>query len=279
MWSNVHTHSSFCDGKGTLEEFSVAAINAPLLSLGFSSHAPLPFSCSWCMRPESFPSYLKEIESLENMLPIYKGLEVDFIPEVISPKDFRDRLDFTIGSIHFVDSFPDGKHWEIDGPHDSFLAGLTTIFGSDFQAAASRYFELTREMLRSSAPTIVGHLDKIKIQNVGNKFFNESDLWYRAEIVNTLNVLKSSGSILEVNTRGLYQGKSETCYPSPWVLERALEKNIPVTISSDAHHPKDLVNQFHEMAVLLKKTGFKTLCVLYDGTWKNVSFNENGIQP
>ena len=132
-------------------------------------------------------------------------------------------------------------------------------------------------MISTACPTIIGHLDKIKMQNVDSNFFNETDTWYQHEIKKTIDVIKASGAIVEVNTRGIYQKKSETTYPSPWILEILQEKEIPVTISSDAHHQRDLVNQFPQTATLLKNIGFKTLSVLHQNSWKPFSFNDHGI--
>ena len=158
-----------------------------------------------------------------------------------------------------------------------YLQGLDVIFKNNIRSVIARYFELTREMIATACPTIVGHLDKIKIQNIGEKFFKESDAWYQKEVIRTLDLIRDAGAIVEVNTRGLYQKKSLTPYPSPWVLDLLLQYNIPVTLSSDAHHPDDLVNCFSEAASLLKKRGFKQLSTLIEGKWQSVDFNENGI--
>jgi histidinol-phosphatase (PHP family) len=278
MWSNFHTHSNYCDGKSTLEEHILKAQQLGVKSLGFSSHAPVPFDCKWCMKKEEFGSYLQSIQSLKEKttVQLYKGLEVDFIPNLISPYDFSDSLDYTIGSIHFVDAFSDGTPWEIDGLHTLFLDGLEKIFKNDFNAAFIRYFELTREMVLSSTPTVVGHLDKMKIQNPANKFFIETEAWYQDEIKKTLQTIKDSGAIVEVNTRGIYQKKTIDTYPSPWILELICKEDIPITISSDAHHADDLINQFESTASLLKKIGFKKIHILYDGEWKPYNFSEKG---
>jgi histidinol-phosphatase (PHP family) len=251
-----------------------------MTSLGISSHAPLPFDCKWCMKKESLDAYLKDIDNARGEyagIGIYKGLEVDFIPGVISPADFRHQLDYTIGSIHFVDQFPDGRRWEIDGLHTFFLEGLEAIFQNNIQAAVTRYLVLTRDMIQTTPPDVVGHLDKIKIQNAGDKFFKESDAWYREEINNTLDVIAKTGVILEVNTRGIYQKKSATTYPGPWVLELAFQKNIPVTLSSDAHHPDDLVNLFTEAATLLHDIGYRHLSILKNGSWQPIAFTSHGL--
>ncbi len=281
MWSNLHTHSTYCDGKSSLSDIVTSARSQNLISLGFSSHAPLPFASPWCMKKENLKSYIEDIHQLKvnnSSIQIYSGLEVDYIPGKISPDDFKGALDYTIGSVHFVDSFAEGNGWEIDGTHSSFQLGYEHIFKKDIQAVIARYFELTREMVLKSCPTIIGHLDKIKIQNTYYPYFDESSKWYRDEVTKTIKLIKDSGAIVEVNTRGIYQKKSQTTYPSPWILELIHQQSIPVTISSDAHHPDDLVNHFPETAELLLSIGFKKIRILLDGSWQNVSFDLHGVK-
>src|SRR5688572_24421442 len=105
MWANFHMHCNYCDGKGELTDYVEEAKKLSMLSVGFSSHAPVPFPTKWCMKSDRLPDYLEAIEKIRVSNPeiqIYKGLEVDFIPDVTSPNLFKDKLDYTIGSIHFV---------------------------------------------------------------------------------------------------------------------------------------------------------------------------------
>jgi len=281
MWANYHTHSHYCDGKGSMVEIAAEAALQDIRSLGFSSHAPVPFECKWCMPGDRLGQYVQEIEEARKQYPnleIYRSLESDYIPNMISPNDFTDITDYTLGSIHFVDNYADGRPWEIDGQHQGFLEGLNAIFKGDIRAAVIRYFELTREMVEITRPDIIGHLDKIKIQNIDQKFYNEQDSWYRDEIHRTLKCISKNGGIIEVNTRGIYQKKSATTYPAPWILTQIFEMNIPVTISSDAHVKSDLTNQFPETAKLLYECGFRKLSVLSDFEWKALPFDEHGIQ-
>jgi histidinol-phosphatase (PHP family) len=273
-------HSHYCDGAGTLLEYAAAAQAKGMTNLGFSSHAPVSFPCTWCMKKDHLAAYLSEIDSLKIHYPsmqFYKGLEVDYIPGIISPLDFKNVLDYTVGSIHFIEQFPDGRPWEIDGAHDGFLTGLSTIFNNNTQDAVTRYFELTREMIENGCPDVVGHLDKIKIQNEGGKLFRESDPWYREQVVATLNRIQQAGAIIEVNTRGVYQKKSDTSYPSPWILEMIHDLKIPITLSSDAHHPREITKQFDETAALLLAIGFRKISILADGFWKPVTLTPDGI--
>jgi histidinol-phosphatase (PHP family) len=282
MWANFHTHSHYCDGVGKFEDY-LDADPGNILSLGFTSHAPVPFDCAWCMKEENLDKYVAELSELQKAhsdqgkTQIYKGLEADFVPGVVSPHTYKDKLDFTVGSIHFVEQLSSGKYWEIDNTYEVFLEGLENIFKNNIKDAICRYFELTREMVSGFTPSIVGHLDKIKIQNKAEKFFRETDPWYRAEIEKTVETISKASAMVEVNTRGLYQKKSATTYPSPWVLELILKKNIPITINSDAHHPRDLTNQFAQTAQQLLQIGFKKIHILLDGQWKPVHLTPNGI--
>jgi histidinol-phosphatase (PHP family) len=275
MWTNYHCHTNFCDGKKPVAEVVAHAKSIGMLAIGLSSHAPLPFDNKWSMRPESFDSYLDEIGKAKEQnqgIQVYAGLEVDFIPGKISPFDFKQRLDYTIGSVHFVDNT-----WEIDNTYDVFITGLKNYFGGNIRQAVARYYELTREMVKTTPPTIVGHIDKIKMHNRGNRFYMEEEPWYREQIDLTLDAVAKAGCIIEVNTRGLYQNKTDTTYPSPWILHEILRKNIPVTLSSDAHHPDDLLNRFPETACELVDIGFKKIRILLNGKWTDVAFGEHGI--
>jgi histidinol-phosphatase (PHP family) len=281
MWSNYHSHSKYCDGKGEISDYIAAAKKNNVKSIGISSHAPVPFPCKWCMDKSKLSEYLSTIDDLRKINPdleIYKGLEVDFVPGITSPNNFKDELDYSVGSIHFVDQFPDGTRWEIDNTHVVFLDGLEKIFKNNIKDAIVRYFELSCEMLYGSTPDILGHLDKIKIQNVDGKFFNESDTWYQHEVKKLINLAEQANIIVEVNTRGIYQKKTTSTYPGLWILELIRSKNIRITISSDAHHPDDLINQFPETAKLLYNAGFRELAVLREGAWKQLPFDEKGLK-
>lgn len=279
MWTNYHSHCNYCDGKGTIAEHVAKAQELNLRSMGFSSHAPLPFDVPWAMKKERLENYLAEIEAVRKTtaVEIYKGLEIDYVPGNVSPADYERDLDYTIGSIHMVEYFNNGKPWEIDGAATLFKEGLAEIFNNNYRDAVTRYFELSREMIDKSRPTIIGHLDKIKIQNHEGEYFSESDSWYQHEVIETLNKIADAGVIVEVNTRGLYQKKSHTPYPSPWIIELMRQRHIPITLSSDAHRPDDLINQFQETASLVFTLGYRKISILRDGSWQPVNLTPDGI--
>lgn len=285
FWTNYHSHCNYCDGSHEPEEYIKEAVNQRIKCYGFSSHAPLPFETPWAMPPEKLGRYLKETAFLkikyQDLLQIYTGIEVDFIPGLISPhSDFIQQatLDYTIGSVHFVEQFGNGQFWEIDATAETFKKGLKEIFNNQPEAAIKQYYKLTRQMLKESPPTIVGHLDKIKMHNTKLKFFDEKESWYEKEVTKTLKALRKAGSILEVNTRGVYTGRTVEVYPSPKVLKRAADLEIPITLSSDAHQPTEVASLFAKTVPMLKKAGFKKLHILWDGQWQACTYHEKGIE-
>jgi len=278
IWSNYHGHSHYCDGKGAIEEYIEEALKQGMKTIGISSHAPLPFETLWAMPQERLKEYIDEVACLkakyEGKIQVYTGLEVDFIPETIGPEDESIKqlsLDYNVGSVHFVDQFPDGIHFEADGSRLGFIKAIDQIFEGDVQKLVKRYFELVRMMLTTSTPTILGHLDKIKIQNSDGLLFDENAGWYKDEMMETLDVLAVSGIIMEVNTRGLYKKKCDATYPSLWVLKEAFKRSIPVTINSDAHHPRELTGDFEFAASEVKAAGYSETFHLWDGIWQSRS--------
>ncbi len=283
-WTNYHSHCNFCDGSDEAKVYAEAAAEQGMLAYGFSSHVPMPFFCAWSMKAENLAVYAEEIERLKleyhGRLQIYRSLEIDYIPGLIGPETSfikEANLDYTIGSIHFVDSFEDGTHWEIDGTSAIFEDGLQKIFAGDIQNAVTRYYDLTRMMVREECPDVIGHIDKIKMQNPDNKYFSEDAEWYKDEVLRTLDVIAGTKAIIEVNTRGLYKKKTTETYPRKWMLTEILKRKIPVMINSDSHHPKEITSEFETTAALLKEVGFETVKSFVDNKWQDFKFDKNGL--
>jgi histidinol-phosphatase (PHP family) len=284
-WTNYHSHCDFCDGGAPAESYLLEAIAQGFRVYGYSSHAPLPFERPWAMPQDKLSQYIQQLSTLRTkylgQIELCIGLEIDYLPGV-SWWDFHGQalrnLDYTIGSVHMVEAFPDNRPWEVDGTTAEFEQGLAQIFKGDFKAAATRYFELIRWMVMLENPDIIGHFDKLKIHNLGGKYFSEEDNWYRREVDKTLKVISNMGSIVEVNTRGIYTGKSLDLYPSQWILERMHAMRIPVMINSDAHLPAEISTGFEFAARTLQKAGFRQVMVLLDGHWQSVPLDEKGLR-
>jgi histidinol-phosphatase (PHP family) len=260
MLYNYHTHTRYCDGSSAPEDYCRSAQQAGFRHIGFSGHAPVPIENGWSIRPDAIGDYFTHIHSCKGLfegLEVFAGLEADYIPEITPGFDHWRALgaEYLIGSIHLVKAPLTDELWFIDGPPEGFDKGLKTLFNNDIQSAVHAFFAQTRQMLQTQKPDIVGHFDKVKMHNQ-ERFFKTSDDWYRREIEETLEVIKHSGVIVELNTRGRYKGRTSEFFPSSEIIQRCAHMEIPVLISSDAHKPEELNLLYHEAVQVLKNAGY-----------------------
>lgn len=281
-WTNYHGHSNYCDGHGMVEDYVIKAIELNMASIGISSHAPLPFSSHWTMPLDKLEQYNREVEQLKekykDQIQIFRSLEVDYIPGVVSPTHSfikEQNLDYTIGSVHVVGAFEDGLLLEIDGPTPEFEKGLDILFDSDIKALARKYFSLQNEMLENHTPDILGHMDKIKMHNHVFNFFEETEDWYVNLVHQTMMLAKEKGSVIEINTKTFE--RSNLIFPGADHFKFIKQNSIPVTINSDAHRPEFLTMGFTEVADMLMQVGIKEVYEFVDGDWIPVKFIREGI--
>ncbi len=285
--SNFHTHTSCCDGSDEPETYIKQAIALGFHSLGFSGHAPIPFENGFAIKEEDLAAYcdaiLKLKEKYKDYIHIYLALEIDYIPKFT--KDFQDfsqtcKLDYTIGSIHLVVNPEGNQLWFIDGGNIAIYDnGLQQIFKGDIRDAVKTYYHQVNQMIITQKPDVIGHLDKIKMNNK-NRFFTQGEKWYKDLVNETIAVIKEKGSIVEVNTRGLYKKRSNELFPDISILRELHRQKIPVTISTDAHKPEELDLLFYETADILKEIGFKTVMTFEEKQWKEeaIIINEKNIR-
>lgn len=284
-WTNFHSHTYLCDGKNKAQDYIKKAVKLNMPSYGISGHAPVSFETDWCIPDDKLKKYVEEVNDAKSLfkedIEVYLGLEIDYIPEIAGRnkhiiKDLE--LDYTIGSIHFVDAFEDGTPWNIDHTKDFFREGLNKIYHNNFLKAAERFYAVTMQMIEEDRPNIIGHLDKIKMYNTNNDLFYERDPKYRRLVVEVLEQIKKSNIIVEVNTRGYYRYGQTDLYPSSWILEIIKQKNIPLMLNSDSHHPDEISSGFEYAAKKLKEIGIKELWIFLDKKWQSFSFSEKGLQ-
>lgn len=274
---NLHTHCHYCDGSGEPEEYVKSAIDAGFHTLGFSSHGPVPFPNNFAIRDEeALQDYCREVRSLKEKyageIRIFLGLELDYIEGITQDFSiYREscRLDYVIGSLHLVRNGSDERLWFIDGAKvETYDNGLKDVFGGDVQKAITTYFRQVNNMILTQKPDIVGHFDKIKMHNRG-RYFGEDEGWYRDLVMETLENIKKTGCITEVNTRGIYKKRSDDLYPSTWILEQMSTMSLPITLSADAHRPEEIDGYYSETLEILKRIGFRSLKYLTASGWRD----------
>mgnify|MGYP004449718157 FL=1 len=247
-----------------------------LSALGFSEHSPLPFDNGFSVKSENMPKYVAEVAQLkaeyEGKIDIYCGLEADYITgvsEAFSMTKQRYHLDYLIGGVHLVgqSSNPD-EIWFIDGPQwEVYDEGLRKFFDGDIRRAVRRFYEQSNEMIEHEQFDVIAHFDKIKMHN-RERYFHEDESWYRKLALESLDLIREKGLVMEVNTRGLYKKRYNGFYPSPWLMAEACKMGIPAIISADAHHCSELNLEFEAAENALRKAGYRAVVQFDNGNWK-----------
>lgn len=273
--TNYHSHCTYCDGKSTMEQMVLAAIDKGFTDWGFSSHAPVPFENHFAIAKENVPSYIHEFERLKTLygesLDLHIGMEMDFITDIqenIETQAKEYGLEYIIGSVHQVKQHNESEEsWFIDG-HDPevYDEGLRNLFSGDMRAGAEAYFSQQVDMMRKNKIDVIGHCDKIVMHN-RERYFTNRTPWYKEMMVWLIEEIAKRGVICEINTRGLYKKRHEDYYPSSYWWKMIKEKNIRICLSSDCHRSDETDLYFSDAIELIKQTGFKTLSY-FDGKWK-----------
>lgn len=273
MLTTFHSHSLFCDGNGNPEDYIKEAIKKDFDAIGISSHAPVSFETDWTMHPNKLSEYIKKVTELkkkyEKKIQVYLGLEADYYEGCT---DWRKtpELDYTIGSVHFLYSNLLKRYMPLDGTIEELSETLQLVYQGNIRSLLTDYYENICKMVEKMPPNIIGHLDVIKKNNTNNSFFDESNSWYIDMIIDTLDCIKKTDCIVEVNTGGISRGYTKEMYPSDWILKEILNRNIPIILNSDTHHPST-IDAFYPQAIKkIKSIGFVSQRILYNDKWCDV---------
>ncbi len=256
---DLHNHTTRCNhAEGTVDEYIQRAIELGIDIYGFSEHAPMDFDPHYRLAFEEMQAYTNDIltakERYENDIKILLGYEVDYLPGHMDERVLSAKVDYLIGSVHFIDK------WSFDNPE--FLAGWKT---KNIDEIWKAYFEATEAMAKFGKFDIVGHFDLIKVF----KYLPKQDTRVLAK--NALLAIKKSNMVLELNAAGLRKPIGEI-YPSHTLLEEAYALDIPITFGSDAHTVDQVGFGYKEVVSLAKKAGYTKVVTFQDRDKQMVTF-------
>ena len=259
MIQNLHTHTTFCDGKNTPEEMVRAAVGLGMDSLGFSGHAPMERPCEWTMSAQSLPGYRSEVlrlrERYAGALEIFLGLEQDYD----SPAP-AGSWDYVIGSVHQVKK--DGAELTVDESEEVFVRNAAEYYGGDFLAFAEDYYRRVGAVAGRTGCQIVGHFDLITKFNEGDRLFDTGHPRYVRAAMEALERLAQRDVIFEINTGAMSRGCRTAPYPAPGLLRAMRERGVPICITSDSHSAETLLYAFPLAAELARSCGYRERMVL-----------------
>lgn len=193
-----------------------------------------------------------EIEKLRTTNPDLKiraGIELDNDPVNSAAgrawvEQNWDRLDFVLGSVHFLRG---------DWPFDH--AGQEAEFARrEINEVYADYYERITAMARSGLVDCMSHLDLVKIFG----FRPTNDF---ADVLDAvLSVIKDSNLAMELSTAGWRKPVGEF-YPSDEIIRAARAKGIPFTTASDAHSHVQQGENFERLAAKMAEMGIGEVCV------------------
>ena len=151
MRVDLHNHTPLCNhATGTPREYVLKAINEGIDIFGFSDHAPMDFDKKYRMGFADMPKYEQEILALKDefkeQIDIRLAYEVDFLKGYIDKRVLEAKVDYLIGSVHFI------NRWGFDNPE--FIGKWKN---QDVDTIWQEYFNAIKELAKSGHFQIVGH--------------------------------------------------------------------------------------------------------------------------
>lgn len=258
----LHTHSVLCDGKDTLEEMVLTAIEKGFDSIGFSGHSFMDIYAEFSMSEEKTAVYKAEIARLQQVygdkIKIYCGLEKDNYTTIST-----EGYDYLIGSVHVM------KYGEdllfIDWTADRTRENIEKYFDGDGVAYAAHYYKTLADLPNHGSFDILGHFDLLTKFNEKEPDLFDSDCpEYRAAAIRAAEALAGKVKYFEVNTGAISRGYRTTPYPAPFIIEEMKRLGFGAIISSDCHDRNYLDCGYEDAKRLLKEAGFTEHYVLKD---------------
>ena len=257
--SDLHTHSLFSDGSASIDSMVRTAAEKGLTTIAVTDHMPLPYKTRYAMDMDEISIYRKEILAAQqrygDRIKVLAGIEIEYSPELSEWIQSLAEMDwdYQIASVHTL--FVGGRPYLVNGNRQEFDEGLSQAFRGDIRALCGRYFSSLKKAAATGWFDTAGHLDVVKKHNDG--FFKETDPWYRAMVMETLEILKDQNMKMEINTSGLLQFP-QVQYPSAWIIQEAVQMGIPLVFGSDSHRPETLGHSFQSLSVSLFPPSEKT---------------------
>lgn len=257
IFSDIHVHTKYCDGKNSVEEIVKKAVDMGFESIGFSGHSYTADDSSYCMSCEGTKLYRKEIQNLKKKYPqidIFTGVERDYYTSE------SDDYDYVIGSLHYVAK--EGIFLSVDIAADKVEDNVKKCFGGDYREYVKCYYDTLKDIVEKTNADIIGHFDLVTKFNEGNRYFDENADWYREMALDAVRCIAKHKPVFEVNTGAMARGYRTTPYPAKFILEEIKRLGCDVIITSDCHNADNLGYAFDEAVKYVKDCGFCKVKIL-----------------
>ena len=256
--SNLHTHTTFSDGRDAPEEMILTAIDKGFTALGFSDHSYTPFDGSYCMKRENYDAYKATVAALKEKyrgkIELLCGTEFDYY----SAPALKAGFDYYITGVHYICA--GGVYYSVDHCAEATLQGIREGCGGDKKEYVRRYYENAADCA-ALRPLYMAHFDLLVKFGV----FDEDDAFYRKTALEALDALLDAGIPIEINTGAMAKKVKTVPYPARFLLERIAERDGCVILGSDCHNRTLLDHGFSEALALARQAGVKNMVQFVGG--------------
>ncbi|MCP4753221.1 MAG: histidinol-phosphatase [Proteobacteria bacterium] len=270
---DYHNHHHRCGhALGSIEDYIKVAVEKGLSEIGIADHYPFGAVAdegkyaelikTISMTVEDFPGYIQEIKDLREK---YRGrIAVKISTEVgfVTSGKHLDRQK------KLLDPFMDDFDYLLCGVHELKFDGLPIVHltrGIDPDTLKAHgedrihleYTKKMRAMVETGYFDIVTHLDIHRMLWLPNEPTYSETAW--RQFMELLDRIKSKGMAVEINTSGTLKG-ARSQFPSDDIVKELIRREIPLSLSSDAHRPENIAYQFEEFIEKAKSWGLTHLC-------------------
>ena len=246
--TDLHMHTTFCDGGNTPEEMVLAAIGMGMERIGFSEHSHVSFDAGGGMAETDASAYRQEIcalkEKYRGRIEILCGIEQDFYSEQ-EAFDF----DYVIGSVHYVRK--DGVFISVDETPEILKKGVEDHYAGDFLALAEDYYANLAQVVEKTGADIIGHFDLITKYIEAGVALYQDDPRYTAAWQRAADKLVPYGKPFEINTGAIARGWRSAPYPDIRIIEYIRQRGGSFILSSDSHSADTIAFGFDRFECLL----------------------------
>lgn len=245
---DLHTHTTYCDGKNPPEEMVNAAIEKGLNTIGICAHSYTFFDTSYCIKKETVPRFLAELRYLRaaysDRIHVLCGIEQDYYSE-----EMTDDFDYVIGSVHYLKC--GGEYVPVDETAEILKEAADKHFGGDIYALCEEYYRTVADVVNKTGCDIIGHFDLITKFQEKEPLFDTSHPRYVAAWKAAADALLKTGVPFEINMGAISRGYRTTPYPSSEIVAYIREHGGKLVLSSDAHSADAIAYGFEQYESLL----------------------------
>ena len=196
--SNIHTHTTYSDGIGSIRENIDEALQCGFVSLGISDHSYTDYE-DICLKRDAETQYISEIRHLASeysgQIEIYCGIELDS-NSVYDTSAF----DYVIASVHSLKI--NEEYYPVDFGENAQRQLIERFFNGNEVEFSKRYYDELYRHVSHTLPDVVGHFDLITKYNS----IDEESREYRDTALKALRETARFCNRFEVNTGGMSRG-------------------------------------------------------------------------